>query len=105
MELPADSRSDDISLQVVECLGCGFSALAVYQESRRGALDSEAWEHTCYRVHAQDLQRLLDAIKSCPEPNNPACTCSAHQQLGRQDALGAWNGLEDIQILEGIDIR
>jgi hypothetical protein len=41
IELPPDGRSDEISLQIVACQACGFAGTAVYEESRRGALDSE----------------------------------------------------------------
>lgn len=38
MQLPSDSRSDEIALQTVGCSQCGFQGLAVYEESRRGTL-------------------------------------------------------------------
>lgn len=53
------------TLQVLECAGCGFHALAVYRESRHGALDSEAWRHEGYRVSG-------------------GCQCSTHRRLGQQ---------------------
>ena len=37
LELPPDSRSDEITVQVVACSRCGFAGVAVYEESRRGA--------------------------------------------------------------------
>ena len=38
IELPPDARSDEITLQVVECAQCRFFAIAVDKASRRGAL-------------------------------------------------------------------
>ncbi len=52
LELPPDSRSDEITLQIIECSGCGFGGIAVYEESRRGALDDDSFDHTGYRVGA-----------------------------------------------------
>jgi hypothetical protein len=94
IELPPDSRSDEITLQVMECSGCGFRALAVYEESRRGALDSEAWEHCGYQASPASLQSIAAAIEACPAPRDPHCPCPSHRILGRRDALGRWQGLE-----------
>ncbi len=58
LELPSDIRNDEITLQIVHCDECGFHGLAVYQESRRGALDSESWEHEGYRVSEEDFQTV-----------------------------------------------
>ena len=41
LQLPADSRSDDIALQIVECAHCQFKGIAIYEESRRGPLESD----------------------------------------------------------------
>ena len=100
MALPPDNRSDDIILQVVSCSQCGFSGLAVYQESRRGAMDSESWEHIAYQVPVSDVKAISSAIRSCPAPKNPGCQCAAHLQLGQRDAGGRWCGLQD-QNLKG----
>lgn len=97
LELPADSRSDEITLQVVECSGRGFPGIAVYEESHRGALDDDSFEHTGYRVDAGDLEALRAAIRACPSPENPRCECSAHRKYGRRDATARWNGLAHIR--------
>lgn len=97
IELPPDSRSDEIAVQVVECSQCGFAGIAVYEESRRGASGSESFDHIGYRVSADDLMALRKTIKRCPEPNNWRCECSAHRTLGRKDASGRWNALKDIR--------
>jgi hypothetical protein len=101
IDLPADSRSDEIILQVLACSSCGFKGLGVYEESRRGALDSEAWEHTGFRVPAGVLDDLLKAIASCPGPSNAGCGCAAHLQLGRQDASGRWPGPQALGLQPG----
>lgn len=95
IELPPDSRSDEIALQIVECSRCHFAGIVVYEESRRGALDSESFSHVGYRVSAKDLKALKRTIKRCPNPNNPRCECSAHRALGGKDAGGRWNGLRE----------
>ena len=96
LELPPDSRSDEITLQIVECAQCGFAGVAVYEESRRGALDSESVDHYGFRVSASDLRTLKKTMKRCSQPRNSRCVCRAHRTLGRTDAAGRWNGLRDI---------
>jgi hypothetical protein len=105
LELPPDSRSDDIILQVVKCTKCGFKGLAVYEESRRGALDSESWSHTAYRVSNQDLKAISAAIRSCPSPRNPKCRCRSHRYLGKRDSGGRWSGLVDVEIESSFPIQ
>ena len=97
IELFLDSRSDEIMLQVVECSRCRFAGIAVYEESRRGAFDSESFSHVGYRVSAKDLRMLRRTIKQCPAPNNWRCGCSAHRTLGGKDVGGRWNGLQEIE--------
>ena len=94
IELRPDSRSDEIALQVVECSRCGFAGIAVYEESRRGALDSEHFDHVGYYVGDEDLAHARKIIRGCPDPGNKRCRCSAHRTLGRRDASGRWNGLD-----------
>jgi hypothetical protein len=95
IELPADSRSDEIALQVVECARCGFRAAAVYEESRRGSLDSEAVDHAGYRLPGATLDSLVAQIGACPEPGNAGCGCDSHRRLGRTDDSGRWCGVDD----------
>jgi hypothetical protein len=100
IELPPDSRSDEITLQIVTCSQCDFAAIAVYEESRRGALFDESVDHRAYRTTPADLKALRRAIRNCPKPRDPRCRCASHQRLGRQDASGRWDGLSDVH-LEG----
>jgi hypothetical protein len=90
--LPADSRSDEIALQVVACGNCQYRAIAVYEESRRGAFDSDNWHHTGYRIDGPVVEETLKAILSCPNPVRTDCGCPAHQELNRLDPRGAWLG-------------
>lgn len=99
--LPSDSRSDEIALQVVECAACGFRGAAVYEESRRGSLDSEAWEHTGYRVTDAVVETLIDQIRRCPAPSKENCRCPTHLALGQKDERGRWQWPGD---MEGQDI-
>lgn len=96
LELPPDSHWDEIALQTLSCTQCTFAGLAVYQESRRGALDAEIVHHEGYRITRADWQRVERAIKRCPTPNDRRCECFAHRAFGRTEASGRWTGLETI---------
>ena len=96
IELPSDARSDEITLQVIKCASCGFAGIAVYEESRRGALGQESFLHTGYGVNQGDLTRIRNQIKACPDFRNPRCDCLAHQILGKKDARGNWIGIRGI---------
>jgi hypothetical protein len=93
LELPPDARSDEITLQVVRCMQCGFEGLAAYEESRRGALDSESWSHTGYEADKAGLRAFKRAVRACPRRGDPRCTCAAHERYGQRDAGGRWSGL------------
>ena len=99
LELPADSRSDEITVQIVQCGQCGFKAAAVYQELRRGAWGSELFEHIGYMLSEASLQALQAQIAGCPTPGDTYCTCPAHRMLASEDAHGRWNGLSDWEVL------
>ena len=90
IEMPPDGRSDEITLQALVCSSCDFRGLAVYQESRRGALDSVAWEHIGYRVGPLVVESVAGAIRSCPEPRNSRCSCAAHRRFATQDRNSIW---------------
>jgi hypothetical protein len=96
IELPPDSRSDEIALQIVRCSQCGFAGIAVYEESRRGRLGTESFDHVGYRVSVDDLRALTKMVRQCPEPRNGRCGCPVHRRLGRTDSSGRWDGLSDI---------
>lgn len=93
LELPPDAYDDEITLQVVRCAQCGFHALAVYRESRHGALDSESWRHEGYRVSEEDFQLIRHAVRRCPSPSTGDCQCATHQMLGQMNGY-SWDGLQ-----------
>jgi predicted RNA-binding Zn-ribbon protein involved in translation (DUF1610 family) len=97
IELPPDSRSDEITVQILRCNSCGFNGLGVYEESRRGSLDSESIDHRGYHVDSREINDLRNKIRQCPEPNNPRCKCSVHSILGSIDGIGRWSWLNQIQ--------
>ena len=105
LELPPDSRSDEITLQTVKCDQCGFAGVAVYEESRRGSLDRESVSHIGYRLPAKDRQSVERAIKRCPHPRNARCRCAAHRRFGQRNDLGRWNGLERLHCGEPFAMR
>ena len=97
IELPPDSAWDEITLQIVGCSQCKFEGVAVYQESRRGALGSEIWHHRGYRMEKEDLAALRAAMEACPAPSNPRCQCRSHLSLGRRSAeSGRWAGVSGL---------
>jgi hypothetical protein len=94
LELPPDARSDEITLQVVRCSTCGFEGLAVYEESRRGALDSESFSHTGYAAEKAQLNAFKAAVRRCPRPGDRRCTCAAHERYAQHEVHGRWTGLD-----------
>ncbi|MFN2214799.1 MAG: hypothetical protein ACK2UE_17145 [Anaerolineales bacterium] len=90
IELAPDSRSDEISLQVVRCQDCKYEGLAVYEESSRGALDAESIDHYGYSVNREMLREIKSLISRCPQPRNARCDCSSHQKLNLHDKSGRW---------------
>ena len=105
LELPADSRSDEITLQVVKCTRCGFETIAVYEESRRGGFGDESVDHRGYYVGESDLRMLKKKINQCPNPRNGRCKCSVHKQLGGKDKSGRWIGLAGIAVSRRFEMK
>lgn len=97
LELPPDSLSEEISLQVVTCGVCKFRGLAVYEESRRGDPEVDTWQHIGYWVSPDSVDSIIDAIHACPDPHNPHCRCEAHLSLARKDVRGVWHGLVEME--------
>ena len=90
LSLPPDIRSDEICLQVVRCTACDFRGLAVYEETRRGPLDAEHWDHLGYRASPGLALSIETALRGCHDPVNPDCSCAAHRNFGQVDAQGRW---------------
>jgi hypothetical protein len=85
LELPPDSRSDEITLQIVRCYHCRFQGI--------------------YYVGEADLQNLRRLIEQCPNPGDSRCTCSVHQRLGSKDGNGRWSGIADIDLGQSFLMR
>ena len=98
LEIPPDSRSDEITLQIVKCSRCDFETIAVYEESRRGRFGDESVDHRGYYVSESDLRMLKKKIARCSNPRNGRCKCPVHKQLGSKDKSGRWNGLAGIDV-------
>jgi len=96
IELPPDNRSDEVTLQVVKCASCGFQAVAIYEESRRGTLGTESWNHTGFRVAKNTLAAIRKTIKQCPNPTHCRCQCPAHHLLTQLFTSGTWQGVNTL---------
>lgn len=105
IELPPDSRSDEIGVQTIRCSKCGFAALGVYEESRRGGLDSESVDHRGYYVDNSSLASIEKMIGQCPEPKKSTCRCRIHRSFSHVDDVGRWNWLDTIQYKEKFKIQ
>lgn len=79
--------------------------LAVYEESRRGALGRELVTHRGYYVSATCLVAIQQLINQCPDHRNPQCNCKAHNTLGGVNARGRWNGLDDVLSTSSYNIK
>lgn len=97
IELPPDRQSDEISLQVITCLACGFQGLAVYSEGRGSVPESERWRHVGYWVSPDAVASVRQAILTCPDSQDRDCGCPAHVDLGAQDYRGLWKGLLELE--------
>lgn len=98
LELPQDNRSDEITLQTAACDACGFLAIAVYEESRRGSLHQETFHHTGYPVSSEVYAELTASIRACNSPRSPGCACASHTRFSRQDSTERWAGLDDLHL-------
>lgn len=105
LEIAADSMSDEITVQSAACGSCGLLAAAVYEESRRGSLDSDCWIHQGYLIPADRATELLALVRSCPRPGDANCTCPAHVELGARNDAGRWTGLVRWGPLNGFPLR
>lgn len=98
LELAPDHCSDEIALQIIKCGNCGFRGIAIYEEARRGALDSESWSHWGYPANASALRALEGKMRQCPDPGNPRCGCRVHREFHRIGADSDWT-----EALPGVD--
>jgi len=61
----ADDMWDENTIQILQCQGCGFKAIGLYQEEHRGVLDDETWQHRGFfapEEKTQELETLLDKL-------------------------------------------
>jgi len=100
IELSPDSRSDEITLQILTCSSCGMYGVGVYEESRRGPLGEDHWEHCGYQVDRPYADAIAHLIKDCPNRFNRRCSCQAHAVLGKVDSSGRWQGLVQAEIMQ-----
>ena len=95
LDLPADGRSDEISVQLLRCGGCDLRAVGVYEESRRGW--EESVDHRGWVVDQEVWASLAAEIGRCPAPRDHRCGCPLHRAWGAQDELGRWRGLAAVR--------
>jgi hypothetical protein len=101
IELPPAIYEDEFRIAVAQCEGCGFRGATRYRESRQGALDSESWHYTGYKVEKSELESLETIIRQCPDPSDRWCECAAHKQLHKK----LTDGIYDIEsIVPVVDI-
>jgi hypothetical protein len=94
LDLPPDARSDEIRVQLLRCGACDARGVGVYEESRRGALDSDSFEHSGQPASPSDYEFLRSLCARCPAPEDPRCACLAHLTLSGEDAAGRWLGVD-----------
>ena len=92
IEVDPPAPSSETSVQLVECKDCHFRALAVYQESRAGALDSESVGHRGYPLDDSEFESFAGIIKECPDRLNRHCRCPSHLKLDKLAASDSWPG-------------
>ncbi len=90
LALPGDSRSDEIRFQLFFCRDCQRGSLGAYEESRRGSLESEAWDQSIYPVSEQGWRYWHQLTAGCPDTEDENCQCCAHQELRRYGEQGRW---------------
>lgn len=105
IELPPDSRSDEITVQTLRCTKCGFAGLGIYEESTRGRLDSESIHHLGYNIDESVLTSIEKMIRKCPKPKSSGCRCIIHRSLGSVNDFGRWNWLEKIPLKDAFKIQ
>lgn len=105
IELPPDSHSDEIAVQILKCLKCGFAGLGVYEESRRGRLDSESVGHRGYYVDDVTLASIEKMIIECPTPKKFGCHREVHRLLGRTNEVGRLDLLKEISNKERFKLQ
>ncbi len=81
LELAPGPASDERTVQLASCRQCSFFALALYEESHRGSLESESVSHNGYPIAEGKFKALMELMKACPDPFARHCGCQAHVSL------------------------
>lgn len=68
VDVEPDSDSDEARAQVLRCSACGRGALGIYEESRRGRLDSESWRHWGWIVDDDVITTATERLQAEPRP-------------------------------------
>jgi len=76
LELPPDADSDEVQVQLARCGPCGAGAVALYEESRRGA--GESWHHRGHPASEATLRTVEEEMAVCATPTDRHCQCSTH---------------------------
>lgn len=97
LQLEGDAWNDEISLQWAIC-ECGFKAVLVYEESRRGSLDHDCWSHIGHPISTPDWDATMRWLGLCPSNQERDCQCCAHQHFSRCDQHGRWQGLQGYEL-------
>ena len=105
IELPSDSRSDEISLQVIQCNKCGLLGVAIYEESRRGSLISESYSHIGYLLPEEIMDAVIQAIEKCPDVRNTRCKCSSHKYFHKLDGDKRWSWINNQSPLKSFQMN
>jgi hypothetical protein len=105
LELPPDSRSDEISLQIIACSHCKFKGVAVYEESRRGSFDSDSFHHRGFYLAKEAFERVHKSFSRCPTPKNARCQCASHKKLGAKEKNGRWIGIGGFKPMQEFVIK
>lgn len=94
IELPPDSRSDEITVQTIKCTKCGFTGLEIYEETRRGSLNEDCIHN--YGIYIDNLtyESMKKTFRQCPKPKESDCQCKTHHSLNQVNEFGRWNWLE-----------
>jgi hypothetical protein len=95
IELGADSRDDEYSLQAIACNECDVVGVATYQESRRGA--EESWDHLGYKMDKVNYENFLQQLLKCRSPTKAKCSCEAHRIFAVKNEHGTLKPLEKLE--------
>jgi hypothetical protein len=101
MELPPDAQSDEITIEIWARPDCRFQGVSVYEESRRGAWDSDSWHRSGYRLSEQALAMLIKSIKRCPKPDSRQCGCRLHRRQSQTGPGGTWDARRSLGEITG----